>query len=706
MTNILVVEDEGIIAMDLAKRLEDLGYAVSAMVATGEDAIAQTLRLQPDLILMDVVLRGTMDGIQAAAQIRTQMNVPIIYLTAHSDEHTLARAKLTEPHGYILKPFDDRELHSAIEMALYKYAAEQHLRESEERFRALADSAPVMIWMADVQGQCNFVNKPWLEFTGRTLTEELGVGWAASLHPDDLDRYGKMVSTAFSAREPFTCEYRLRRADGVYRWVMNMGMPRWLSNHEFAGYVGSAMDVTEQREAHDALAYRLAWEKLVATISSNLINLPSGSLDTEITNTLGMLGDFVHADRCYLLQLSEDDSELRVTQHWRAADVEAVPHAVLRIPATAVSWAIDELRHSGLVHISRVADLPPAAHKEKQILQVFQICSLVAVPLAYQNRLYGLLGLGTQRVEMQWADEDIKLLKTMGEMLSSALARQRSEQALRQSEERWRMYIQDANDLIFGLDASGQVTLANRAACVALGYSLTELLGKSPLNFIVPEDQLYVKSVLRRIYVGDDVDMIEISVMRKDGRRMLLEVRGRSFSHNNQIIGTLHIARDVTERRQATLRLEYLSTHDALTNLYNRLFFEEELKRMEHSRYLPVSVLMCDVNGLKAMNDHNGHTAGDDLLRRAADVLREAFRTEDIVARIGGDEFVALLPNTNHEQAELIVQRVRQRVEEHNQNNSPALSLAMGVATASEPGTLLHVLQLADSRMYIDKRRE
>lgn len=129
---ILVVEDEAVVAMDIEAVLQDLGYTVVGTAATGEEAISKAAEHHPDLVLMDIRLRGAMDGIEAARQIRVQAATPIVYLTAFADEEIITRAKITEPFGYILKPFQARELHSNIEMALYKQAMENRLRESRD----------------------------------------------------------------------------------------------------------------------------------------------------------------------------------------------------------------------------------------------------------------------------------------------------------------------------------------------------------------------------------------------------------------------------------------------------------------------------------------------------------------------------------------------------------------------------------------------
>ena len=131
--------------------------------------------------------------------------------------------------------------------------AEQILRESEDRFRLVANSAPVLIWMASTDKLCNFFNQGWLNFTGRTLEQELGNGWAAGVHPDDVERCMRTYSRAFDIRAEFEMEYRLRRFDDEYRWLVDQGVPRFESDGTFRGYIGSCVDITERKASEEAL---------------------------------------------------------------------------------------------------------------------------------------------------------------------------------------------------------------------------------------------------------------------------------------------------------------------------------------------------------------------------------------------------------------------------------------------------------------------
>ena len=143
-----------------------------------------------------------------------------------------------------------RQAADLIERALQEDA----LRESEERFRLIANTAPVMIWMSDVEKQITYLNQTWLDYTGRPLDAALGHRWTEALHPDEVERCRDVYEKAFDRREPFQVEHRLRHHDGEYRWVVTVGVPRFDVDGSFVGYIGTAIDVTEQKLAEEALS--------------------------------------------------------------------------------------------------------------------------------------------------------------------------------------------------------------------------------------------------------------------------------------------------------------------------------------------------------------------------------------------------------------------------------------------------------------------
>lgn len=173
-SRILVVEDEAIIAKNLQRQLENYGYTVPAVVATGEDAVKEASGNNIDLVLMDIVLLGEMDGIEAGGQIHSKFDIPVIYLTAYADETMLERAKITEPFGYIVKPFEDRELHSTIQMALYKYNMEKKLRKSEKWLTTVLNSIGDAVIVTDTKGCILFINPVAEKLTGWNEQESIG----------------------------------------------------------------------------------------------------------------------------------------------------------------------------------------------------------------------------------------------------------------------------------------------------------------------------------------------------------------------------------------------------------------------------------------------------------------------------------------------------------------------------------------------------
>ena len=173
-TTILIVEDEAIIAEGLASKLKQLGYEVVGTASQGRQAVEMALRLLPQLILMDIRLEGPMDGIQAAKAIRDKYDVPVIYLTAHSDLDTLSRAKLSGPSGYIVKPFEMHDLAIQIELGLYKHQTDRKLYEQHEWFRTTLTSIGDAVIATDAQGLVTFINPVAEALTGWPMAEATG----------------------------------------------------------------------------------------------------------------------------------------------------------------------------------------------------------------------------------------------------------------------------------------------------------------------------------------------------------------------------------------------------------------------------------------------------------------------------------------------------------------------------------------------------
>ncbi len=277
-----------------------------------------------------------------------------------------------------------------------------------------------------------------------------------------------------------------------------------------------------------------------------------------------------------------------------------------------------------------------------------------------------------------------------------------------------------ANGIVIA-DRAGTICWVNPAFTQLTGYTAEEAIGQNPRLLKSGQHDAALYRQLWETVLSGKVWQGELVNRRKDGglyteEQTITPVRDA----RGEISHFVAIKQDVTERKSAEERLRYVSTHDALTGLYNRAFFEEELARLERGRQFPVSVVMADLDGLKAANDGLGHAAGDGLLRQAAQLFRSVFRAEDVVARLGGDEFAALLPQIDAAALEAVLERLRQSLAAYsatrdgpalstsatlsvNSAEGPALRLSVGGATVEKGERLAAALKQADERMYRNK---
>ena len=283
---ILVVEDDRVVARDIQHQLTRIGHTVVGVTPSGEDAVRLALESHPDLVLMDVRLEGALDGVDAAQQIRDRCQVPVVFLTAYADDETLERARVTEPFGYLLKPFEDSELRTVIEMALYKHAAERKLRESERRYAVTLASIGDAVIATDDQTRVTFLNPvaevltgwPQAEATGRPLAEVFHIINEETRQPVEdpaakVLRLGIVVGLANHTV--------LLARDGREVPIDDCGAPIIDDRGSITGVVLVFRDTTLRRQAEEAAALRLANARLeLALRGSNIgiweIDMPDG----------------------------------------------------------------------------------------------------------------------------------------------------------------------------------------------------------------------------------------------------------------------------------------------------------------------------------------------------------------------------------------------------------------------------------------------
>ena len=262
---ILVVEDEIMIADDIRSHLQKLGYDVPSIAKSGEEALKKASDMRPDLVLIDITLRGAMDGIKTAERIRSEFNIPVVYLTASDDGRNLERAKITEPFDYIIIPLMERDLHKTIEMALYRHRVEGKLKESEEKFRRIVETAREGIWVLDTEDWTTYVNKRMAEMLGYREDEMIGK------KPFDflIEREQARAQQGFEhcgAEIKEVRDFKFHRRDGSFLWGMLSTVPIQDSEGRIIGFLGLITDVTERKRAEAAL--KESHERLITILES------------------------------------------------------------------------------------------------------------------------------------------------------------------------------------------------------------------------------------------------------------------------------------------------------------------------------------------------------------------------------------------------------------------------------------------------------
>ena len=244
---ILLVEDESIEAMDIKRTLEFFGFEVPYIASSGEEAVVKALEIMPDLILMDVVLKGHSDGIDILLKIKN-LNIPVIYLTAHSEESIIERAKFTEPYGYMIKPYDRNELKHTIELALYKNQIEKELKQSEYNLRLILDSDKAEgIFGIDLEGICTFCNASAVNLLGYDNPDEL-IG--NNIH--DLIHRPHQQGTPYmsfkTGKRVYMEDEKFMRTDGTSFSAEYWSYPQ-IKDKEIVGAVITFTDITERKDA-------------------------------------------------------------------------------------------------------------------------------------------------------------------------------------------------------------------------------------------------------------------------------------------------------------------------------------------------------------------------------------------------------------------------------------------------------------------------
>jgi PAS domain S-box-containing protein len=597
---ILVVEDEAIVALDVKERLTDMGYEVCGTVERGDQALELAASSRPDLVLMDIRLKGEMDGIAAAEEIRQRWRIPVIYLTAFSEDQTLQRAKFTEPFGYIIKPFEDREIQSTIEMALYKHQAEQRLRESERRYATTLTSIGDGVIATDAGGAVTFMNPVAERLTGWSLTEAQGRPLSEvfrianeqtrQIVEDPVARVLREGTTVGLANHTL-----LISRDGREIPIDDCASPIRDDRRTLTGTVLVFQDVSERRRKEAELR-RIEWMlSPKAPLQEEAgVGGPQAYGDLAALNTSrlildgvgpellrGIVGDYLdmletssavyerNGDYAFGLFSSgwcrfmdqaarkccrtPDNREALASGRWhchescwteasqqsmeRGEPVDIACRGGIRLYAVPISTGAEIVGSINFGYGDPPRD--PAVLRELAERYSVGFDELQSLAGTYQTRPPFIIELAKRRLE------------SSARLIGEIVRRRQTEEALGESEERYRALFDRSLDCVFISDFEGSFMDANQAALDLLGYRRQDI---PTLNFasLLPEDQFSSAfQVIEEVKSsGFQKNLSEYRLRRKDAEFVFVETQAALLYRKGKPIAIQGIARDITERKR------------------------------------------------------------------------------------------------------------------------------------------------------------
>ena len=515
-TKILVVEDEAITAMDIQRTLESNGFDVVTTASNGEEAIQKAEELKPDLVLMDVVIKGEIDGVEAADKIQTLFNIPVIYLTAFSDGKTFERAKLTKPYGFLTKPVNHEGLIGAIETALYKHPLDKKLAESEERYRRIVETANEGIWEFDEHYITVHVNPTMAAMLGYSVEEMVGLPVSDFLFDEDLNG---QVERVMQRRESIYGDYelRLKHKDGSVCWALVSATPKKDAEGEFAGSFAMFTNITKRKQIEEQL--RRARDNLEELVEKRTAELQIEK--NKINNILNKT-----KNRIYVVN---NDYE-----------VEFINPAMERDFGVLKGYKC----YNYFYGRSEIC-------QKCKIQQAFQGDTIEWEQ--YSSRLDKTYeALATPIINIDGSVSVVLILNDVTE-------RKEAEDGIHRSRESFRTLAENSPDLIIRLDKNLRYVYVNSV--------ITEMTGKSPEYYIgktyeeagIPEEYatIWREHNLKAIETGE-IQHYEFEFSTINGLRFVETTAIPEFNANGEIESILILDRDITERKETEEQLKKL----------------------------------------------------------------------------------------------------------------------------------------------------
>ncbi|MCE5214542.1 MAG: PAS domain S-box protein, partial [Methanobacterium sp.] len=523
-SKILIIEDELIEAMSFEQSLKSVGFDVIGISSTGEDALTKVADLKPDLVLMDIILKGDMDGIETAAKINENYDIPIVYLTAHPEDSTVERAKQTSPYGYLIKPVNITVLKNAIDMALYNHRTDKKLKESEKRFKASFNQAPVGMVLSGADRRIFKANKTFCHMLGYSQEELKGRLFYELTYADDLEISHKAVESLFSEeKEKINLKKRYVHKDGHVIWAdVNVVLFRD-ENQKPLFFISHVQDITERKDAETAL------KKSESFMADMIDFLP------DATFAIDHEGKVIAWNRA----LEEMTGFLKEDMLGKGDYEYAIPWYGERRPILVDLIGLED---------SEYVDKYDFIQREGQTLK-----AEVFVPSLYDDK-----GAYVWVKASKLLDHEGRMYGAI-ESVRDITDRKEAENRLKRSEQRFRAVAESAIDGIVTTDVNGKILFYNESLGKIFGYSRDELIGEN-LTILMP-DRLkndYLEGLKIYKESGEHRRLgrtLKTKGLRKDGTEFPFEMSLSAWKSSGRIFFT-SIIRDIIERKKAEQALK------------------------------------------------------------------------------------------------------------------------------------------------------
>ncbi len=546
---LLIVEDELVIALSISKSLEKLGYEVIKTATTGEEAVTIARERTPDLILMDIILPGGMDGIEAARLIGIDTDIPIIYLTANADSATVERARDTMPYGYLNKPINDRDLLTNIDSALNKHRMERRLRESEEKYRNLINSLQDVIVSVDENGIITYISPRITDIAGYEEHEMVGMGFLTFVHPEDRERVIQIFGSSKSGKSG-SGEYRGITKSGGVIWLRSSGRPSFIDGR-FMGVKVIISDITIQKEAEET-AMRANAELTAA----------NEELQATIEELEAMNEQFEEQNRELMLakeELSQQEDMLRNI-------LRVAPVGIGYVKDRVVVWA-NSTYHDMLGYTEEEV-------VGKGLRMYYQNDEDFRAAVREMNRQIRKKGWASYEVRGchkngSLIDVHINTVPFKTDNLDAGIVfatmditdQKKVEMALRESEEKYRFLIDNLSDSVWLLDLGTMQFVYNSPSSInILGYTDEESRTNKITDIVTPESLEMVGKLLGEELERDGqpgVDpnrsrTLQLEQIHKNGSIVWTEMTLRFLRDaSGKPTSILGVSRNITDRRRA-----------------------------------------------------------------------------------------------------------------------------------------------------------